>query len=150
MVLKILLKGLHCPLAKLPGPWYSRYTNLVLKYYTLTGKRIFYIHNIHERYGPVVRTAPSEVDVTDLEGFKAIHKISGGFVKSPWYRVMRNQPVHELFTMADPKMYGPRRRLLSRPFSNTSLREHWEAFVRERYRHSTPFDLHKRFSVLGF
>ncbi|KIX06621.1 uncharacterized protein Z518_04597 [Rhinocladiella mackenziei CBS 650.93] len=49
------------------------------------GRRVQYIHHLHQIYGPVVRTAPNEIDVTDLHGYHAIHKIGNGIRKSEWY-----------------------------------------------------------------
>ena len=119
-------------LRSFPGPWYSKWTNLVLKYHVLMGRRAFYIHDLHRRYGSVVRTAPNELDVSDLESFREIHKITGGFLKSPWYQKMRETPVPDTFTFIDPKAHAARRRLLARPFSNSSLRAAWEEFVKDR------------------
>ena len=114
-----------------PGPWYSKFTNLVLKYYVLNGKRLHYIHRLHQRYGSVVRIAPYEADFADLESFREIHKIANGFLKSPWYQSFRDQPALDIFTLTDPKAHAARRRLMARPFSYSSLREHWEDLVRD-------------------
>lgn len=92
-----------------------------------------YIHRLHQIYGPVVRIAPTEVDVSDLEGYNAIHKIGNGFLKSQWYPSFRTAGRHQdVFSERDPKGHAFRRKLLSRPFSKTNLRENWGHFVRDR------------------
>ncbi|KAH8808973.1 cytochrome P450 monooxygenase, partial [Xylogone sp. PMI_703] len=117
---------------KLPGPWYSQFTNLVLKYHTLRGRRMHYIHALHQRYGPAVRTAPFEADFTDLESFREIHRIAGGFVKSQWYQRTFDRPALDIFTIINPKDHAARRRLMAQPFSYSSLRANWEPLIRER------------------
>lgn len=42
---------LRNPLAKLPGPWYSRITSVVLKNEFLQGRRAKYVQRLHEKYG---------------------------------------------------------------------------------------------------
>lgn len=42
------------PLAKIPGPWYSKYTDVVLKRLWLGGSKTQYVHALHEKYGKSV------------------------------------------------------------------------------------------------
>ena len=139
------------PLRHLPGPWYTRFTHLRLKVRfifqlasnnlqiysrnsqraVITGQRIFYIDSLHKQYGPVVRISPWEVAISNLEDFQKIHKIGSGFLKSTWYQKLANFPKPGVFTMTDPKEHGPRRKLLSRPFSRSFLVEHWEPVVKK-------------------
>lgn len=42
---------LRNPLAKIPGPWYSRITSVVLKNEFLQGRRAKYVQRLHEKYG---------------------------------------------------------------------------------------------------
>jgi cytochrome P450 len=104
-----------------------------LKYNVICGRRIHYIHSLHEKYGHVVRTGPEEVDFSDFQSFKEIHRIGGRFLKSPWYQKFRDAPVLATFSMLDPKQHAARRKLLARPFSNTSLRENWEQVVCQKF-----------------
>ena len=122
------------PLKDIPGPWYSRLTNLVLKNAVTGGRRIFYIDDLHAKYGPVVRISPTEVAVSDVEGFKQIHAVSSKFTKDIWYEKLTNFPRHSVFTMRDPKDHSQRRRLFARGFSKSYLREHWEPAVRDKCR----------------
>lgn len=128
----IVLHRLSGPLSHLPGPWHSRFTNLRLKWAVLSGQRMFYVHKLHQQYGPVVRIAPNEADICDAQGFKQIHSPGSGFRKSDWYRIFTMQPRVNCFSMSDPVEHGVRRRLLSQPFSKTSLRRDWEPTIREK------------------
>ena len=38
-------------LSRVPGPWYSRWTSLVLDFNTLRARRALYVHSLHETYG---------------------------------------------------------------------------------------------------
>jgi len=99
---KFAYVGLTCPTRRLPGPWYTRFTHLRLKHAVVTGQRVFYIDDLHQRYGPVVRLSPTEVGVADLDAFKEIHKIGTKYMKSDWYLRLANFPKAGVFTMLDP------------------------------------------------
>ncbi|CAI6332173.1 unnamed protein product [Periconia digitata] len=129
---KVAYTGLTCRTKHLPGPWYTRFTHLRLKRAVVTGRRAFYIHDLHQKYGPIVRLSPDEVAVADLNAFKEIHKIGSGFLKSTWYERLANFPKKGMFTMIDPKEYASRRKLLSGSFSKSYLMTHWESTIREK------------------
>lgn len=42
-------------LSKIPGPFFSRFTGLPLKFAVLGGNRSVYIHGLHEQYGMFTR-----------------------------------------------------------------------------------------------
>jgi cytochrome P450 len=106
----------------------------VTKYKILTGQRIFYVHDLHQKYGPVVRVEPGEVVVSDLDAFHEVHRIGSGFVKSDWYRSSTPGIEDNVFAMTDVQEHAARRRLLARPFSRSSLLVNFQALVAERAR----------------
>ncbi|KAK7920048.1 hypothetical protein PG985_008070 [Apiospora marii] len=125
-LLASVVRAVRCPLSKIPGPWYSRFTRLVLKYHILTGREMYYIHALHRRYGPVVRIAPRDAAVCDLAAFSQIHRAGSPFRKGPWY----DSSSPGIFAERDPRRHGERRRLFARAFSKTALRANWEVVVR--------------------
>ncbi|RYO67069.1 putative sterigmatocystin biosynthesis P450 monooxygenase [Alternaria arborescens] len=131
-IAKVVWAGYTSPLAKLPGPWYSRYTNLILRYQVLSGRRIFYVDKLHQQYGGVVRIAPNEAAVSDTGGVTQIHKIGGGFLKSDFYSVLVPTDTPGIFAMRDPHVHAARRRLFARAFSNSSLNSNWDVEVRQK------------------
>ncbi|KAF3008707.1 hypothetical protein E8E13_009591 [Curvularia kusanoi] len=131
-LLKILLEERRAHLAKLPGPWYSKYTNIVLRFHVLSGRRIFYVDDLHQKYGDVVRIAPNEVAVADLAGVSRIHKIGSGFLKSDFYTKLTPDREPGIFAMQNPHDHAARRKLFARAFSNSSLKSNWEAEIRRR------------------
>ncbi|EMD00912.1 hypothetical protein BAUCODRAFT_144505 [Baudoinia panamericana UAMH 10762] len=132
LLLVHIVHSLRSPLNDIPGPLYARFTNLPLKAAVVAGKRIHFVHALHQRYGKIVRIAPDEVAVASPQAFKIIHAVGGGFEKTEWYRSLNPVPRDGVFTMTDNKAHAGRRRLLSRPFSKSHLRQHWEPVVRER------------------
>jgi len=42
--------------SKVPGPWYSNWTSLVLDLHFLYGTRSFYVHALHEQYGEITHS----------------------------------------------------------------------------------------------
>ncbi|KAF2766381.1 cytochrome P450 [Teratosphaeria nubilosa] len=110
----------------------SLFTNLVLKRAVASGRRIFYIDDLHVQYGSVVRISPSEISVSDVEGFKQIYAVTKPWAKDIWYEKLTNFPRHSVFTLRAPKDHAQRRKLFARGFSKTYLREHWEPAVKEQ------------------
>ncbi|KAJ4418349.1 hypothetical protein N0V82_005630 [Gnomoniopsis sp. IMI 355080] len=116
---------LSSPLAKVPGPWYSKFTELVLRWHWLQGKRAKYVHSLHQKYGPVVRVGPDEVDVTDLPSIKAIHTVKATYIKSPkFYRALSAPGVESVFSTTDIQTHRRHRKLLSGGFSESSLKSY--------------------------
>jgi cytochrome P450 len=98
----------------------------------MSGRRAFYVHDLHHKYGSVVRISPDEVAVSDLEGLATIHRIGSGFRKTHWYQEFTAHPDRfSMFTMMDPKQHAARRKLFARPFSRTFLLQHWHDTVRD-------------------
>ncbi|KAM4063653.1 cytochrome p450 [Hirsutella rhossiliensis] len=120
--LRTVAKVLRAPTSRVPGPWYSKWTSLVLDFYFLTGKRSFYVHALHQQYGPVVRIAPNEIDITDLEAVKTIYSTKETFRKSNFYRRIVAQDQQSMFSTVDIDFHRRHRRLLASPMSESSLK----------------------------
>lgn len=160
-IVSCLYTALTSPLKSIPGPWMSLFTNRQLKSAVTGGRRIFYIDELHKKYGPVVRISPDEVAVFDIEAFRQIHAVSGGYTKGDFYTKLTNFPVHSVFTLRDSKSHGVRRRLFAKGFSKTHVREHFEEVVRERVQlavdkiaddsasHGGKVDVFKWWSLMG-
>lgn len=104
----------------------------MLRFYTLTGRRIFYVDDLHQRYGGVVRVGPTEAAVADIKGVAQIHKIGSGFLKSAFYEKITPDGNPGIFAMRNPHDHAARRRLFARAFSNTSLKSNWGEEVRSK------------------
>lgn len=129
-VLVLLFRPFSKSLSKLPGPFLSKWTNLELKIQVLLGKRIYYVHSLHTRYGPVVRLSPGEVSVANPSTAKQIHKVSSAFNKSPWYFNFTGGKTN-IFTMTDRAQHSSRKKLLAQPMSESGLRS-FEEHIKSR------------------
>ncbi|KAJ2985423.1 hypothetical protein NUW58_g5537 [Xylaria curta] len=120
-VLLFIVSALRDPLSKVPGPWYAKWTELVAKYYWVIGRKPSYIHGLHLKYGPIVRVAPREVYIADLEAVQRVYKIKNEFPKSHWYLdfVPFTQSV---FNTQDIALHRRFRKLLSSPLSESGLK----------------------------
>ena len=76
-----LLKAYNSPLRSVPGPWLARYTSIWL--INAIGSRDYHQINIrlHQKYGAVVRVAPNEYSIDDLEASKIIYRSRDQLVK---------------------------------------------------------------------
>ncbi|KAI9695102.1 MAG: hypothetical protein M1820_008927 [Bogoriella megaspora] len=129
-VVKSFYRAFTSPLRHLPGPWYTKFSNVVLFWKVMAGQRSFYIDALHRKYGPTVRLSPNEADFMDAESFKTIHHASSKFVKDPWYEAVNFLPRPTIFHVRDPKDHGERRKLLSKHLGTNQVRQNFDAAVR--------------------
>ncbi|KAI9771949.1 MAG: hypothetical protein M1839_002582 [Geoglossum umbratile] len=88
------------PLAKIPGPWWTAFTGLELKYNEFTGSRRVFVQNLHQRYGAVVRLAPNEVSFATHNAVKEIYASGGsGYDKTEFYSAFERFGIRNLFSM---------------------------------------------------
>ncbi|KAI0506385.1 cytochrome P450 [Xylaria bambusicola] len=109
------------PLAKIPGPWYAKWTDVVLKIKSLSATGPIYVDKLHEKYGPMVRLGPSQVGVTDISAAKKIHTVKGDYVKTDYYLGLGYRKENVINTQ-DPETHRRHRKLLSQPISERSLK----------------------------
>ena len=120
-------------LSSLPGSEISKWTDLLAKYYFLRGDKPRYVQSLHKKYGPIVRVSPSEVAINDVNAAKEIHRVGGRYLKAGFYEHIGHKSAKTLFSTQDPKHHAIRRRLLSAPMSESSLKQ-FEPVVLERVR----------------
>ena len=84
----LIYRATFAPLSKLPGPWYSLFSDAFLMYKEFSAQRRLYIHELHKTFGPVVRLGPNEVSFTSLEALKEIYQSCGsGYDKTEFYNL---------------------------------------------------------------
>lgn len=68
-------------LSSIPGPFLARFTPFyrLLKIYK--GDAPVYYRQLHEKYGPIVRTGPRTVDISDPKAVPIIYGINSKFFK---------------------------------------------------------------------
>lgn len=86
----LVFSRLYSLIAKLPGPIYSIFTPAWLMIQEFGGLRRVYIHDLHTKYGPVVRLGPNEVSFAGVEAMKEIYTSGGsGYDRTELYDLFR-------------------------------------------------------------
>ncbi|KAH9205669.1 putative P450 monooxygenase [Leptodontidium sp. 2 PMI_412] len=82
--------------------------------------------DLHEKYGPIVRTGPNTVSLSDPLVIPTIYGISSSFLKSDFYNTMtpyyENKLMPSMFTARDPAEHRALKRPVAGKFSMTSIR----------------------------
>ncbi|KAE9376181.1 putative cytochrome P450 [Stipitochalara longipes BDJ] len=155
--LKIAKFALSSPLNTVPGPYINRWTDIPLVIAIFRHRKLQYVHYLHQKYGPYVRTAPKEISISEIASVKAIHNVRNGFEKSDFYENL--QLVNTLVCLTDNKVHAARRRHFAGAFSRQNLSE-WEGSIlasvkkavngiRERGRDGTEVDLLSAFNGMA-
>ncbi|KAF2261871.1 cytochrome P450 [Lojkania enalia] len=123
-----LYTALTNPLRKFPGPWLCHYSNVPYSYWLLRRRKEFWIHSMHEKYGPVVCVAPNEISFNTAQSWKDIYGFRHGhqtFIKSEFYDgyMFIEEGIHGIITSRDPKEHASMRRFMSHAFSSLALKE---------------------------
>lgn len=110
------------PLRSYPGPWYASASILWFLYHMGMGTHHEAVHELHLKYGPVVRTAPNELSFTEPEAWKDVygHGNKPEFVKDP-STTYADDPEHANILVAPVEKHAKLRRILAHAFSDRSL-----------------------------
>ncbi|KAI1758847.1 putative cytochrome P450 [Hypoxylon sp. FL1150] len=114
---------LSSPLAKVPGPWYTKWTDKIYKYNALKGRGPRWVQALHEKYGTIVRISPNHVSVAEPSATLQIYSIKNEFRKSPWYKDLL-PGIDNVFSTIDVDFHRRHRRLLASEISESGLVQH--------------------------
>ncbi|KAF5239861.1 hypothetical protein FANTH_9802 [Fusarium anthophilum] len=109
------------PLGHIPGPLVAGFTPISLWWLTWTGVECRVIDRLHQKYGPVVRIAPNEVDVSDGAALSLIYIKNGGYMKSPIYRNYDVNGFETIFSALDPAHRAPRAKAVAPMFAHQRI-----------------------------
>lgn len=119
------------PLKHIPGPLFARASPLPYVYNVRTGQIVKWMRELHEKYGEVVRVAPTEVSFIsgetawpDIYGFRTgKYKGTGSYMKDlTWYPPPPEHGVRSIIS-ADEEAHSRMRRNLAHVFSDKALRQ---------------------------
>lgn len=116
------------PLRGHPGPVLWRASRLPWIYYARTGRLHNKLRDLHERYGPVLRVAPSELSFIDVAAWKDIygHRVGphgNQDENEKWIVAYAGSKTAPRGLLSAPRAeHSYLRRLLSHGFSDRSLR----------------------------
>jgi cytochrome P450 len=115
------------PLAHIPGPLIPKITSLWLHYHAYIGDEASSIHQLHLKYGPLVRVSPNEVDISDADAIQPIYVSKGGFPKAPCYGNFDIDGHKTIFSTTSHDYRAPRAKAVVALFSTKSIRENADA-----------------------
>jgi len=99
LIANFLRQALSSPLNRLPGPWFAKFTSLVLKWHEFRAQRTRYVHSLHLQFGPAVRIAPNEAAFASAAAVKEIYCSGGsGYDKTEFYDLFKVYGRRTMFT----------------------------------------------------
>ncbi|TGO50587.1 hypothetical protein BCON_0180g00130 [Botryotinia convoluta] len=105
-----------------PGPWYTHFTNLVLKCHEWNGNRRIYIHNLHKRYGDRLRIGVKEFTFCGSEGVKGVYGNEGGELdKTGFYGLFRQLGVRTTFSTERRLEHKEKKKNIAKPYRNSEI-----------------------------
>lgn len=111
------------PLASIPGPFVASLSRLWLVKHVWSADMVWTVMDLHKKHGPLVRTGPNEVSVSDVAAVKRIYGAGSRFRKSPWYSVWQGRRKFDLFPERDESTHSVQKRLVSRIYSMSALKD---------------------------
>lgn len=115
------------PLARFPGPVLAKISPLYSIYGLFRGRWPFDVHQLHLKYGPVIRLMPNELSFSTPGGWRDIYGHRQGhqqFHKDPIHvGSVQDLPGSTTLTMANDEEHSRQRRTLSHAFSQKALLE---------------------------
>ncbi|KAH8668137.1 cytochrome P450 monooxygenase [Tricladium varicosporioides] len=114
--------ALLSPVSRIPGPWYTKYTGFWLIKHEFCGSRRNYIHQLHVKYGPIVRLSPSEVSFTSAEAIKEIYtSVGSGYDKTEFYTLFKQFDTRTMFSTLWRGNHSQKKRHIANSYSNTNV-----------------------------
>lgn len=111
------------PLRKIPGPFIAKLTSLWLWYHAYYGTESTAIQEAHEKYGPIIRIGPNEVNIDDGAAIQPIYVKNGGLPKNPCYSNFDIDGYSTIFSALDHAHRTTRAKTVVNLFSQQSIRE---------------------------
>lgn len=146
-----------CPTRHVPGPYVSKVTMLLHVYHCYHNTSNQYIHNLHEKYGPVVSIAPELVSFNGTEAIPDIYGAHSTLLKQPASASMNNYDKLKTFTNASDEDHRRRRNRYASNYSKSLMTtgEAYDGFrrrichvlddIKRAIKEDSPVDIYKLF-----
>ncbi|KAI8628149.1 cytochrome P450 [Xylariaceae sp. FL1651] len=128
LIILALKQFVFHPLAKYPGPFLGRCTELYAAYYAWKGTLHTDMYRCHQKYGPIVRYSPNRLLIDTNIAVKEVHSHKANTIKSRAYRALVHSAPNTL-TIRHKEDHARRRRILSQAFSEARILS-YESIVR--------------------
>jgi cytochrome P450 len=125
VALKILYNIFLHPLRSFPGPLLGRATLIEYQRQTLKGYSHLWIHDLHKKYGPVVRFSPNVLSFIEPEVWKDVY----GYKATSFHKEVQFFYGPDAYgsppgiVRADNISHARQRKLVSHAFSDKALKE---------------------------
>ncbi|KAK5047567.1 hypothetical protein LTR84_006664 [Exophiala bonariae] len=104
-------------LKDVPGPLITRFTKIPLLYQTINLNRTRYIHELHRKYGPLVRLAPNEISLNHPPSVGPIYN----YEKTHFYNAFEAYGAKNMFSTPDRARHSSRRKLLGGEYTKAYM-----------------------------
>ena len=104
-------------LKDVPGPFITRFTKIPLLYQTINLNRTRYIHELHRKYGPLVRLAPDEISLNHPPSVGPIYN----YEKTHFYNAFEAYGVKNMFSTPDRARHSGRRKHLGGEYTKAYM-----------------------------
>jgi Cytochrome P450 len=115
---------------QIPGPRLYAISSIPLALNAWDARSIHTIHQLHKRYGPVVRVTPTQISFNSLSALRTIYGAGSPFERTDFYKMFDVYGRPNLFTFASGQQHRDRKKLLSHMYANqTVLGSHYSDMV---------------------
>ena len=115
----LLYRLLFHPLAKYPGPWLAKLTELYPLYHSIIGDQHITFWRLHQRYGDIVRYGPNQLSFNTSSALTTIYGPKANVQKSKWYTVFLPGPeAISVWTCIDKISHAGKRLRLPSPLKS--------------------------------
>ncbi|KAH6975712.1 putative cytochrome P450 oxidoreductase [Ilyonectria destructans] len=122
LLLGAIKRRYFSPLSRFPGPFWASITRWWLVLDAWGEKHQETMLRLHEKYGPIVRTTPFELQIADPSAISILYgAANNGFTKGPWYGVWSFSDPKDSFTETDNSTHAKRRRNAASGYAMTSI-----------------------------
>ncbi|POR32440.1 Putative benzoate 4-monooxygenase cytochrome p450 [Tolypocladium paradoxum] len=112
------------PLRSHPGPLLAKLTSFYNTFHIIRMDEARNLHNLHEKYGPVVRYGPNHVSIRSPDGVRMLYTNSTYTRKADSYLAFpRNPDKASLFSSINKQDHARKRRALRHGFSDSALKD---------------------------
>ncbi|KAJ5585632.1 cytochrome P450 [Penicillium hetheringtonii] len=126
LILRSVFIAFRASLRNLPGPNIARFTPFYRLWKISKGDAPIYYLNLHKKYGPIVRTGPNTVDISDPQALQVIYGINSQFLKSGFYDTFspffEDKVMPSMFSVRNPAEHQKLRRSVAQKFSMSSIK----------------------------
>ncbi|KAF4340768.1 cytochrome P450 monooxygenase [Fusarium beomiforme] len=120
-----MISTLTSPLRRYPGPFLAKWTNLWRLYHVWTQRYQWTIHELHQKYGPIVRIGPNLLDLDYPELIKTIYGTDTKWRKTEFYDnnaiIVDGKIMHNLFSQTSPTEHARMKKPIAKYYSSSSV-----------------------------